>query len=267
MNLFSRISGSGQPLIILHGLYGSGDNWFTIARKFESRMTVHLIDARNHGHSPHSAEHSYPLMADDLKQYFQTHKIEKATIMGHSMGGKTAMLFALKYPDFVNKLIVADIAPVAYSGEFDKGQTVFHQELIKTLLSIDLKHLNSRDEAEKLLLKKTENKLLCNFLLKNLKFESNTWSWKINIEGLNRNLHLMMAGIEESAGYLPAGNKNFPVLFIKGEKSNYVPSSTFQKIYEIFPGAEIKEIKGASHWLHAEFPDEFALIMQHYIFS
>ncbi|WP_037317387.1 alpha/beta fold hydrolase [Salegentibacter sp. Hel_I_6] len=246
MKLNSIIIGEGAPLLILHGFLGMSDNWKTIGNKLaeEKDFQVHLIDQRNHGKSPHTDNHSYELMAEDLKEYCEQHSLEKILLMGHSMGGKTAMLTAAKYPDLIDKLIVVDIAPKYYEPH--------HQQILDGLTALQEAELESRQEADKLLSEFISEKPVRLFLLKNLNRTSKgDYRLKVNLETLKDN-------IEEVGRALPQ-DKTFSgaTLFIKGANSNYIKENDKPKIKEQFPKVEFKEIANAGHWVHAEKMNDF----------
>lgn len=241
MKLNSIILGEGQPLLILHGFLGMSDNWKTIGNKLaeEKNFQVHLIDQRNHGKSPHTNEHSYELMAEDVKEYCEQHSLSNIILMGHSMGGKTAMLATTQYPDLVEKLIVVDIAPKYYKPH--------HQQILKGLTALEDTDLDSRQEADKLLSEFISEKPIRLFLLKNLNRKSEgTYCLKVNLKTLKNN-------IEEIGKSLPQDKIfNGPTLFIKGGNSNYIKEGDKPDIQKQFPKAKFEEIANAGHWVHAE---------------
>jgi len=243
MKLFFRESGQGEPLIILHGLFGSSDNWYTHAKTFASHFKVYLVDQRNHGQSPHSDEFNYKALTLDLEEFMTEHAIEKPILLGHSMGGKTAMNFAVKNPDKLSKLIVVDIVPKYYP--------VHHDQILEGLESVDLKIVQSRTEADQLLSKYVPEPDVRQFLLKNLSRTESGFEWKINIKGIGKNIEQIGEALEYP------GTFSGPTLFIKGAKSNYYKSGDEVSIKTIFPQAEIKSID-TGHWVQAEKPQEFA---------
>lgn len=255
MKLFYRKYGSGPVLIILHGLFGSSDNWVTIARKLSDQFTVILPDQRNHGSSPHSGEHNYELMRDDLHELVTGLSIEKFFLAGHSMGGKTAIAFALKWPEMLNGLLVADISP--FKGDDPEGaEYKQHNRILQAMLSLDLKAISSRADAESQLEKTGLPEHVRGFILKNLQRTSeDSFAWKLNSTALLKDLKDIMKPVsrEDAYKYTVTG---FPVIFIKGEKSDYLPVSDYEDIRKIFPAAEFIEIKGAGHWVHADNPEE-----------
>jgi pimeloyl-ACP methyl ester carboxylesterase len=254
MKLFYRKYGSGPPLIILHGLYGSSDNWVTIARKISDYFTVYLPDQRNHGQSPHSSEHNYNQLNHDLLEFVEDHKIDKFILAGHSMGGKVAINFALNWPERINSLIVLDISPFR---SIDNDNLFYneHKVILETVLSIKLADLRSRSEVEARLAEKIDSDKIRGFLLKNLqRTESGSFKWKLNAKSLLDNLDNIMDGVLRP-GPDTTPITGFPVTFIKGEESDYLQLSELKEIQKIFPAAEMIIVKNAGHWIHTERPD------------
>jgi len=251
MKLFFRELGEGRPLIILHGLFGSSDNWLTIAKQLADDYKVYSIDQRNHGNSLHSDQFDYPTMADDLHKFILENNIQNPVIIGHSMGGKVAMQFAVNQPDMWDKLIVVDIAPKSYP--------VHHDEILRGLNGLNLGQLESRGDADKQLAKYVPEIGVRQFLLKNLSRDSDGFSWKINLPVLTRNIEIIGAGLD---GKL---NSKKPVLFINGANSGYIKESDFDLIRSHFPEAEIHTIKNAGHWVHAERPDDFMEVVTNFL--
>lgn len=241
MKLNFKKLGTGKPLLILHGLFGSADNWFTISKELKDNYKLYLIDQRNHGDSPQSTDWNYDLMVDDLKELIDDEGLEKVYLMGHSMGGKTAMNFALKYPEKVEKLIVADIAPRYYA--------VHHLSILEGLNALDLSEIQSRKDADDELSKYIPEIGIRQFLLKSLGRDAEGFMWKIN-------LPVITANINEVGKALPEG-KSFsgPTLFMAGSNSSYIQQSDLEDIDAFFPSNEIEFIADAGHWLHAEQPD------------
>lgn len=245
MILHSQIIGEGQPFVILHGFLGMSDNWKTLGRKFsEIGYQVHLIDQRNHGRSFHSTQFDYTTLANDIEAYCVHHRLDKIILLGHSMGGKTAMELATHYPHLVSKLIVADIAPKAYPQH--------HQDILKALGTLDFDKIHSRDEADEALavyIPDTGTRL---FLLKNL-----FWKKKGKL-GLRMNLPVLTEKIGEVGKALPLDAKyDGPTLFLRGSKSGYIEDMDEISIKKQFPKATLKTVSKAGHWLHAENPLEF----------
>lgn len=244
MDLNYKVFGEGKNLIVLHGLFGSLDNWVTLGKKWAENYRVWLVDQRNHGKSPHSDDFSYQLMASDLHHFIQQHEIIDPIILGHSMGGKTAMEYALLHSDDLHKLIVVDIAPVSYE--------VHHHKILEALHSFDPNQLKSRNEADELMKKLVSNFGERQFLLKNLERKSEGgYQWKFNLEVLSKNI------VPISEWNIREGQFNKATLFIKGELSKYILPEYGLAINEKFPNYQLKEIKGAGHWVHAEMPELF----------
>ncbi len=240
MQLNFKKTGSGSPLIILHGLFGSADNWFSIAKELEKNYTLYLVDQRNHGDSPHSDVWNYDAMVEDLLELVDSEGMRKFYLMGHSMGGKTAMKFAVEHPERVEKLIVADIAPRYYP--------IHHQTILAGLNSIKLDQIKSRKDADDQLAQYISEIGIRQFLLKSLSRDSNGFVWKIN-------LPVITEKIEEVGKSLDEGDKyEGPTLFLAGGNSNYIQQSDLEDIHEHFPAYEIEFVSNAGHWLHAEQP-------------
>ena len=240
--LHSKIIGNGKPLLILHGLLGMGDNWITLGRRYaEQGFKVHLIDQRNHGKSFHDEEMTYEALTDDLYNYIKAHQIESFDLLGHSLGGKTAMFFALQYPELLHKLIVVDIAPKYYSPH--------HHFIFDTIDKIDLSRLKTRREVEKFVSQYIDSPAIVKFILKNLgRQQDGTFIWKANMPAL-------AASLEELGEALPPLQESqVPALFIKGAKSPYILPNDFSQIKAHFPNAEITTIPNSGHWVHAEQP-------------
>lgn len=239
-----KVMGEGQDLIILHGLFGSLDNWMSLAKQWSNEYKVWLIDQRNHGKSPHSEDFSYLHMAKDLEHFIEQNKIEEPIILGHSMGGKTAMEFAVNFPARVKKLIVVDIAPVKYQ--------VHHYTILEALNSIKPDQLKSRNQADELLSKLIPEFGIRQFLLKNLDRNSDGgYQWKFNLQTLEREI------VPISEWSISDGSYDGPSLFVKGESSDYIQSHYASEIVGKFPNYELEEVQGAGHWIHAEQPEIF----------
>jgi len=254
-----RKSGQGAPLIILHGLYGASDNWISIARRLEGRFTVYIPDLRNHGHSPHTTTHTYQDMVDDLHLFCTEHQIEKATILGHSMGGKVAMMFSAEYPELVTGLIVADIAPKSYNLIDNPFKTVLEHELILGLMEeLNLVAVSSRKEIDNFLSEKLHDSTLRQFLIKNIhRNKDDYFEWKINVPVLKHALVSITSGVSNDWFDDRRPILNYPVTFIRGLKSDYIADEDIPMIKEIYPEARVIDIPDAGHWLHAEQPDKF----------
>ncbi len=267
MDLHYRRLGNGSPLIILHGLYGSSDNWITVGRSLSHSFEVFLVDQRNHGDSPHSREHNYMLLKNDLLDFMDNHNIKKAILLGHSMGGKTAMFFAADYPERLSSLIIVDIAPVSYrSLREPMSQITVHMNIISSMMAVDFTRVKSRSDVESQLSGGIPSEKIRRFLLKNVaRKNEGVYDWKLNIRTLFNNLPEVMDGPDLRRFSRGNGIKGFPVLFIKGEKSDYISESDHSAINTIFPEAEIVTIPGAGHWLHAEQPEVFIQIVSSFL--
>src|SRR5450759_297632 len=255
MKLFYRKYGAGPPLIILHGLYGSSDNWVTIAKKLSETFTVYLPDQRNHGQSPHSEKHDYDSMRDDLFELANDLKLDKFFLAGHSMGGKTAISFALKWPEMLNGLLIADISPFINENLQNSAYNQ-HLTILKAILSIDLSRISLRGEAESILLEKIPSEKVRGFILKNLqRTTGNNFTWKINVSSLLNNLEKIMEGVDRRAD-ISQPITGFPVIFLQGADSDYLPSGDFRDIQKVFPAAEFIKVANAGHWIHSDRPEE-----------
>ncbi len=244
MKLHYREMGHGQPLLILHGLFGTSDNWQTLAKRLAENYNVFLVDLRNHGRSPHNEQHDYDAMAADVLQLVDELQIPTPAIMGHSMGGKVAMNYALKYPTRLTKLIVVDIAPKAYPPH--------HDEIIDALQSVDLSTVTSRGEVDAQLAKTIHEDEVRLFLMKNLyRKEDNTFGWRMNLDAIEKNYANIAAAITADVPFKKS------TLFIKGGRSRYIkPEDQYTNIEHLFTQVEIETIPEAGHWVHAEAPDK-----------
>lgn len=246
MILHSNIIGEGRPFVILHGFLGMSDNWKTHGRLFsEQGFEVHLVDQRNHGRSFHSDEFDYELLVEDLKNYCEYHNLSEIVLLGHSMGGKTAMLFAATYPGFVSKLIVADIAPRFYPKH--------HQDILSGLSALDFEEIVTRKESEEVLGRYVSHIPTRQFLLKNVYWiEPGKLALRINLNAL-------IANIDEVGEGLPSHLKfDGETLFLKGDRSEYISIQDEEVIKRQFPNSKVETIKNAGHWLHAENPKDFS---------
>ena len=245
MLLHSSILGEGKPFIILHGFLGMSDNWKTHGRAFSREgFEVHLVDQRNHGRSFHSDDFDYELLSEDLYDYCLQKDLENIILLGHSMGGKTAMLFAAKYPKMVSKLIVADIAPRFYPAH--------HQKILEGLSSLDFEEIVTRQEADKALSNFVSHGPTRLFLLKNLYWiEPGKLAFRINLEALIKNINEIGEALPSHLIFTGE------TLFIKGDQSEYISVQDEKQIKIQFPKAIIKTVENAGHWLHAENPESF----------
>lgn len=236
--------GEGKDVIILHGLFGSLDNWMSLAKQWSQDYKVWLLDQRNHGKSEHTNEFSYLHMAADLKAFIEEHQIEDPIIIGHSMGGKTAMEFAVQQPDSLAKLIVVDIAPVKYQ--------VHHYQILEALNSIDPAMIESRQAADEKLAEKIDEVGIRQFLLKNLdRMDEGSYQWKFNLSVLEREI------VPISEWNISEGKFEKPTLFVKGERSEYIQAHHAADIKAKFPNYSLEVIEKAGHWVHAEQAGRF----------
>ncbi|RTY83103.1 alpha/beta fold hydrolase [Flavobacterium sp. ZB4P23] len=242
--LFSKIEGSGQPLLILHGFLGMSDNWKTLGTQFATDFQVHILDLRNHGRSLHSENFTYEIMAQDVYEYCQAHKLENINILGHSMGGKIAMFLATLHPELVNKLIVADIGPKFYPQH--------HQDILAGLNAVDFSKKPSRSDVEEIMEKFVPDFGTRQFLMKNLFWqEPGQLAFRFNLAVFNTKMDEIGIPLPKNSVF------EKPALFIRGGKSNYIIDSDFEIIKQHFPDSNIETIPNVGHWLHAENPAEF----------
>jgi len=246
MELAFRKYGSGQPLLILHGLFGQSDNWNTLAKRFgDNGFEVYAIDQRNHGLSPHSDTFTYQAMADDIHEFIQTHQLQKPVLLGHSMGGKTAMFFAIKYDGILDKLIVADMSPRSYPPH--------HDAVLEALNAVDFSKINTRKEAEVVLSQHINDFGTKQFLLKNIYWEDNAaakMNWRFNLAAITKNYNEILAAVPEK-------KTSVSTLFIRGDKSDYITDKDIPEIEKRFTNYRLKTISNSGHWVHAEQPESF----------
>jgi esterase len=236
-----------QPLIILHGLLGLSDNWVSFGRRIaDEGFEVFIPDQRNHGLSPHSDVFNYLALTDDLLEMIDAHALEKPILLGHSMGGKVAMRFAIENPDLVKRLQVVDISLKAY------GERPYHRNIIQAMKSVNLHGITDRKDVDTQLKERIKPIRIRQFLMKNLYWkEKGQLAWRINLDGIEQNLDQMFDAIDTKNTY------NRPVLFIRGGDSDYILPEDFTQIRRNFPHAEIITIEDTSHWVHAEAPEKF----------
>jgi len=243
MKLHYREYGTGKPLMILHGLFGSSDNWQTHGKKLAEYYRVILVDLRNHGKSPWSNDFSYALMAEDVKELYDDLNLEEMILVGHSMGGKVAMHFAQKYEELLEKLVVVDIGVKKYP--------MHHQHILAGIHAVQLDGVTSRRSAGKDLAPFIDSEGIKQFLLKNLYWkEKGQLAWKMNVSVLEREMKQILAPV-------PVHESWVPTLFIRGAMSNYILDDDIPQIEQMFPDVEIITIENAGHWVHAEAPEEF----------
>lgn len=244
MHLHHKVYGEGSPLLILHGFMGSLDNWHTLASQFGKTHKVYAIDQRNHGKSGHSSKHTLALMVSDVKLFIETHGLNKVSIIGHSMGGKVAMQFALDYPHLVDKLIMVDIAPKQYK----RG----HDDVFQAIFSVELSKIESRKQAEQMMEPHVPDFGTRQFLLKNLdRKEDGTYGWKMNLQTLHADYDEIIKAV------ISEGVFEGETLVIKGANSRYINADDELDFNKLFPQNKIVVIPQAGHWVHAEAPQLF----------
>lgn len=242
---YKKIGVQGEILVILHGLFGSLDNWQTMARKLSDEgYQVYTVDLRNHGKSIHTDDATIQLMAKDVAAFIRANGLSDITLIGHSMGGKTAMQLAFSQPELIKRLVVVDIAPKPYLPH--------HNTYFEAMLAMDLSAIKSRKEAQEVLKQNVKNIGVLQFLLKNLdRKKEGGFEWKFNLKSLYENYDQLLSGIISSNQFLQ------PSLFMRGALSDYISNSDFDDIVQSFPKATLSTIEGAGHWIHAEAPNEF----------
>jgi esterase len=244
---YKKYSEKGQPLIVLHGLFGSQSNWGGHCKALAEKFAVIGVDLRNHGDSAHASEHNYQVMAEDIKELLRSLDLPSTYLLGHSMGGKVAMELALSYPDLVDRLLVVDIAPVLYTGKADG-----HKQVMAGMNALDLASLQSRSEAETGLADYIEDEATRKFIVTNLVREGDSgFVWRLNLPVIEASYDRLMEK--------PLGGNIFekPTLFVKGDLSPYVQAKHEAQILELFPNAGVKIISEAGHWLHVDKPQAF----------
>lgn len=252
MRLAHSEHGSGPPLVILHGLFGSGRNWSGFARRLAGRRAI-AIDARNHGTSPWADEMTYADMAGDVLELIAALSLDRPALLGHSMGGKTAMTTALMRPDAIGALIVADVAPAAYSHS--------HLPLVRAMQALDLTRMARRADADAALADDVPEPAMRDFILQNLVFENGAARWRINLASIAANMAPLI-------GWSPpadAGVYDGPALFVHGGLSSYVRPEHHGAIRRLFPKARIVAIDGAGHWIHSDRPAEFMAEVERFL--
>lgn len=241
----SQGAAADPPMVILHGLLGSSSNWRSIARRLAERHRVFTLDLPNHGESPHVDTMSYPAMAEDVRDFLDHQDIDAATLIGHSMGGKTAMRLALDAPQRVERLVVVDIAPTRSRHD--------HLPWLRAMARLDLSRVSRRSDAESLLEMAIPDAAMRSFLLQNLASTANGFAWRINLEAIQNSLPALL----DFPVPTPARPFAGPALFLRGAQSDYVSAKDEARIRALFPRAEIITIEGAGHWVHAEQPERF----------
>jgi len=242
MNLYYQSQGSGQPFIIVHGLFGSSDNWRSMAKYFAKWYQVISIDLRNHGRSPHAGSQTFEAMAEDIYTLCTKLNLQKIYLLGHSLGGKAAMKFTELHPNMVEKLIVVDIAPRQYQGE--------HTPMMDAMMAIDFSTLASRSEVDDLLAETITDKTVRQFLLMNLVADNKLLKWRINLPALKANYREYMQPVCQTF------SSDIAALFLYGEQSDYVSQHDQREIEAIFSNVEFAAMP-TGHWPHAERPQQF----------
>ncbi|MGF1528173.1 MAG: alpha/beta fold hydrolase [Candidatus Competibacterales bacterium] len=237
---------AAPPLVVLHGLFGSARNWHTLAQGWGDHQRVFAVDLRNHGQSPWDATMDYPAMAGDLQRFFQRHRLSTATLLGHSMGGKAAMAFALEHPHAVARLVVLDIAPVVYRHS--------HRAYIDAMAGLDLSQYQRRTAVDGALALQIPEVGIRQFLLQNLRTQDGRFSWRLNLAALAQH----MDDLVDFPTDLQAKRYEGPTLFLAGEHSDYIEPAHEPAIRRLFPHAILETLPEAGHWLHAERPQAVA---------
>lgn len=243
MKLHYQTIGSAKPLVILHGLFGSSDNWRGIAKQLAQHAQVITVDLRNHGQSPHSSQQNYPLMVDDLMELLDDLKVDKVNIMGHSVGGKVAMAFTEAHPERVDKLVVVDISPRQYTDD--------HRVIFNAIMAIDLSLYTRRRQVDQALSDVLTDRAVRQFLIMNITSENGQLSWRINLQALYDNYPDFLAAVVEK------NNVDIASCFIRGGRSPYIKQEDEDLIATHFTRSEIFTIEQAGHWVHAEAPQQF----------
>lgn len=246
--LYHRRLGEGSPIVILHGLFGSGDNWNSIARVLAERHEVILVDQRDHGRSPHTDHITYPLMADDVMGLIGTLGLRDVTLVGHSMGGKTGMVLAQRHPEALKRLVVIDMGTREYTP-------VNHAHIIEALLTSDLAHKSGRQEVEAHLARYVPEPGVLRFLMKNLYWaEPDRLAWRFNVPVIARDIaHILAAAGPEVV--------RTPTLFIRGGQSDYIAREDLPQLREQFPNSRVETIPYAGHWVHVQAPEEVTTLI------
>ncbi len=250
MNLHYQLTGQGQPLLIIHGLFGSSDNWRSMAKSFAKHYQVISVDLRNHGRSPHSDRQDFASMAEDVIELCEKLGLSEVLLLGHSLGGKVVMTMAELRPELIKKLIVVDISPRQYESQ--------HTPLMDTMMSVDLQRLKTRSEVDQNLSASIKDKAVRQFLLMNLVSEDEQLSWRINLPALKANYQNMMAAVCQDC------QCTMPALFVYGEQSEYVTEQDQAEIKRCFSDVKFSALD-AGHWVHAERPMQFRKIVEDFL--
>lgn len=254
---YKQYSENGAPVLVLHGLFGSLSNWGWHCKKLAETFAVYGVDLRNHGDSPHSDEHDYSVMAEDVRLLMQRLGLKSCYIVGHSMGGKVAMQLALSAPELVEKLVVIDIAPIAYPEDADS-----HMNVLAAMDAVRLESIKSRTEAEVTLQEYIPEEATRKFVLTNLvRGEQGFFEWRLNKDALRANYGNLRAELVANEPY------SRPTLFVKGSLSPYIKDEHEARIKELFPAASVKLILNSGHWLHAEQPQALQTLLLKFLQS
>ena len=249
---YKAYGNTGPAIVILHGLFGTLDNWHTVAVKLSKHFKVYTVDQRNHGHSPHSDEFDNELMANDLKDFITQHNLQKPNVIGHSMGGRAAMLVAANYPDIIDKLIVVDISPITYKEN--------NNEVLQAMLDFPIASIQSRSEAEETMAKRIPDFAVRQLILKNLfRKKGGGYEWKINLSGIAKNYEKL------TTVAITNHEIHTNTLFIRGGNSDYIQDKDISLINQIFPNNELVTIPGVGHWVHAEASEAFIEIVEGFL--
>lgn len=253
VDLATRVTGSGEPLVILHGLFGSGRNWSSLAQALSERYRVWSVDLRNHGDSPHTAAMGYPQMSADLLALLDRKDLPRVRLIAHSMGGKTAMWFALHHPERVERLMVVDIAPVAYAHDYEA--------MIAAMQAVDFSVATRRDQVDAELRAAVPEAGIRQFLLTNLVNRDGRLRWRVNLAAIGAAQAALTGFPAIATGVRYAG----PTQFLGGADSPYVRDEHEPRIFQLFPNAEVQHLPATGHWVHAERPREFLEIAQRFL--
>jgi pimeloyl-ACP methyl ester carboxylesterase len=245
--------GAGPPLVVLHGLFGAKRNWATIAKALAPRHRVLTVDLRNHGASPWDAVHDYPALAGDVARFIHTHVGGPAAVLGHSMGGKAAMVLALEEPDLVERLVVVDIAPAASRTSLI--------DALRAMQQVPLAACTRRGEVDAALAESIADPSVRAFLVQNVTTVPHGLAWAVNLEAVERNFPAIVGFPDVAAGRTFTG----PTLFVVGERSDYIRPEHHAVIHRLFPAATIEVVAGAGHWVHAEAPDAFLAVLSGFL--
>jgi pimeloyl-ACP methyl ester carboxylesterase len=241
---FVRHGEAGPPVVILHGLLGSARNWGTIGKQLAAGRRIFALDQRNHGASPWAPRMTYDDLAGDLRAFLYRHNLQPATLIGHSMGGKVAMRLASRHPELLARLVVVDIAPVAYAHDFG--------DYVRAMQAVDLAAISRRDAVDEALAATVPDPGVRAFLLQNLVRADDRYVWRVNLDAIAASMAELMAFPDQGSQPWPG-----PALVIAGERSDYVRREDRAAISALFPRADVVSVTGAGHWVHAEQPSAF----------